>query len=161
MAFARDLPIWGALALIGAGTGLHLGWGAIGEINPLYFSKVEAATSFHGDLVPGRSHDPSTQGPSIEQSDALALGSGCIGCRSYPVDYRPIPDPDIERIYAPAEQRTATPPIELAAYQQEAPEQAARRKADLERVELYARAPVTVEEVRVETASVETVDPAN
>jgi hypothetical protein len=161
MAFARDLPILGAIALIGAGAGLHLGWSAIGEINPLYFSKAQAASSFHGDLVPGRSYDPGPQLPGMEQADALALGSGCIGCRTYPVDYRPIPDPAIEQVYAPEQERSVGAPVEMAAYEPDPPEQAARRKADLERVELYSRAPVTVEEAVVQTASVETAEPAN
>ena len=161
MALARDLPIISGLALIGAGAGLHLGWSAIGEINPVYFSKSEAASRFHSDLVPNRTYDPGTQPPPIGQVDALELGSHCIGCRDYPVDYRPMPDPAIEQVYAPERERSVTLPVEIAAYELEAPEQAARRKADLERVELYSRAPVTVEQAAVEVAAVEAAEPGN
>jgi hypothetical protein len=161
MAFAKDLSILGGLALIGAGAGLHLGWSAIGEVNPLYFSQIETASSFHRDLVPGRSYDPSHQLPKAEQATTLELGAGCIGCRTYPVDYRPIPDPAVEQAYAPLDERRVSAPLEAAAYEEEAPEQAARRKADLERVELYSRAPVTVEQSAVETASAEPVIPTN
>jgi hypothetical protein len=159
MARAVDFSILGGLALIGAGAGVHLGWSAIGEINPLYFSKIETA-SFHGDLAPNRTYDPGAQVPAFEQSDTPAVGS-CVGCRTYPVDYRPISDPAIERIYAPEKERPTSPPIELAAYEPEPPDQTARRKADLERVELYSRAPVSVEEAAVAILSVEAAEPAN
>lgn len=158
MARARDLPILGGLALIGAGAGLHLGWSAIGEINPVYFSRAHPASSFHGDLGPNRSYDSGPQMPSIEQAGTRAPGTGCVGCRPYPEEYRPVPDPAIEQLYAPARERAASISVELAAYGHEPPEQAARRKADLERVELYSRAPVTVEEVAVEAV---TAEPAN
>ena len=161
MAFAKELSIIGGLALIGGGAGLHLGWSAIGEINPLYFSTTETASSFHSDLVPNRSYDPGPQAALGQQTDALALGPGCIGCRDYPVDYRPIPDPAIEQVYAPEREKSLSPPVELAAYEPEAPEQAARRKADLERVELYSRAPITIDQVAVETPAAETAEPAN
>jgi hypothetical protein len=161
MAAARNLPILGGLALIGVAGGFHLGWSAIGEINPLYFSRAETGSSFHADLVPNRSYNAGLGIPQIDEADELALGSGCIGCRDYPVDPRPIPDPAIERIYAPREEAPTSSAIELAAYEQEAPEQATRRKADLERVELYSRAPVTVEQIAVETASPEAVETAN
>lgn len=161
MAFARDLPIISGLALIGAGVGLHLGWSAIGEINPLHFSENQAPSRFHGDLVPNRTYDPASKSPTIGQADMLELGSNCIGCRDYPVDYRPIPDPAIEQVYAPERERTVAPPVEIAAYEPEAPEQAAQRKADLERVELYSRAPVTVEQAAVEVAAVEAPELAN
>ena len=160
MAFARDLPIISGLALIGAGVGLHLGWSAIGEINPLYFSKNQAPSRFHGDLVPNRNYDPGAPLP-INRANALELGTHCIGCRDYPVDYRPIPDPAIEQVYAPERERSVAPPVEIAAYEPEAPEQAAQRKADLERVELYSRAPVTVEQAAVEVAAVEAPELAN
>jgi hypothetical protein len=160
MARAVDLSILGALALVGAGTGLHLGWSAIAEINPAHFSSGEGASTFHGDLVPNRSWDSA---PSLgaEQAGTLALGSGCIGCRTYPVDYRPVPDPAIEQIDARPEEPSGSAPAQLATYEQEAPEEAARRKADLERVELYSRTPVEVQEEKVEAPAVEQAEPAN
>jgi hypothetical protein len=160
MARAVDLSILGALTLIGAGTGLHLGWSAIAEINPVHFSSAEGASAFHGDLVPNRSWDSApSMGP--ERADALALGSGCIGCRTYPVDYRPVPDPAIEQVYARSEEPSGSVPVQLAAYQEEAPEEASRRRADLERVELYSRAPIEVQEEQVEAPAVEQAEPAN
>jgi hypothetical protein len=53
----------------------------------------------------------------------------------------------------------ASPPVQLASHEEEAPEETARRVADLQRVELYSRAPVTVEEVRVETPAPEEAQP--
>jgi hypothetical protein len=156
LAHPLTLPTLGVMVLAGAGAGFHLGWSAVAEINPLYFSKVEAPSRFYGDLAPNRNDGSSAGAPIAEQADRLALGSGCIGCRTYPVDYRPVPDPAIEQVYAPVRERA--PPAELAAYEQEAPEQAERRKADLARVELYSRAPVTIEEVTVQSASVEVVE---
>jgi hypothetical protein len=161
MARTLDLSILGALALVGAGTGLHLGWSAIAEINPVHFSSAESGSAFHGDLVPNRSWDSGPSLPGPEQADSLALGSGCIGCRTYPVDYRPIPDPSIERIYEPSEQTSASAPVQLAAREEEAPEDAARRKADIERIELYSRAPIAVQEESVATPAVEQAQPAN
>jgi hypothetical protein len=160
MARAVDLSILGTLALVGAGTGLHLGRSAIAEINPVHFSSAEGASTFHGDLVPNRSWDSAPSIPS-EQADALALGSGCIGCRTYPVDYRPVPDPAIEQIFARSEEPSGSVPVQLAVYQEEAAEEAARRKADLERVELYSRAPIEVQEEKVEAPAVEQAAPAN
>jgi hypothetical protein len=52
-------------------------------------------------------------------------------------------------------------PVQLAAYEEEAPEEASRRRADLERVELYSRAPIEVQEEKVEAPAVEQAEPAN
>jgi hypothetical protein len=161
MARAVDLSVLGALALVGAGVGVHLGWTAIAEINPVHFSSAQSGSTFHGDLVPNRSWDSGSAVPGPEQADSFALGSGCIGCRTYPEEYRPIPDPAIEGIHARPEEPSASAPIQLAAYQQEAPEEEARRKADLERVELYSRAPITVQQESVETPEVEQAQPSN
>jgi hypothetical protein len=161
MARAVDLSILGALALIGAGAGLHLGWSAIAEINPVHFSSAESGSAFHGDLVPNRSWDSGPSIPGPEQADALALGSGCIGCRTFPEEDRPVPDPAIEQVYAQREEPSASAPVQLAAYQEEAPEEAARREADLERVELYSRAPISVQEETVATPAVEQSQPVN
>jgi hypothetical protein len=158
---AVDLSILGALALIGGGAGLHLGWSAIGEINPIHFETSPSGSTFHADLSPNRSFDSAEAAPRAEQVDQLALGSGCIGCGAYPVDARPVQDPAIEQAYAASPADDISLPVQPAAYEEEAPEETARRKADLERVELYSRAPISVEEAVVETPAVEETAPVS
>jgi hypothetical protein len=58
MARAVTLPLIGTLALTGIGVGIQLGYSAIAEIDPIYYSQPE--TRFHADLSPYR---PSTATP--------------------------------------------------------------------------------------------------
>jgi hypothetical protein len=81
-----SLPAFALLAAAGVGTGIYLGKAAVAEINPMYFSEPE--TRFHGDLVPYRAAE--TAGYRAGELSAAnldgALGTGCIGCRTYPED---------------------------------------------------------------------------
>jgi hypothetical protein len=89
------LPILSALALVGSGAGVFLGRSAIAEINPAYFSGPEPR--FHADL----SANPPSMDAPVHRAGALsaaeldqALGSGCVGCRTYPQEYFPVHDTD-------------------------------------------------------------------
>lgn len=144
MARALKLLPVAALALLGAGAGVHLGWSAIGEINPVHFASSDGGGRFHADLAPNRSFDSPPSLLTPEQADSLAFGSSCVGCRTYPEEYHPAPDPAVEALYAPAQADVA--PVRLAVHQEEPAEDRARRVEDLARVELYSRAPVTAEE---------------
>lgn len=89
------LPLIGALALAGIGAGVHLGHSALAEINPIYYAP--SPTRFHSDLV---ANPPSFSAPALF-SDASAdtpgaLGTGCVGCRTYPEEYRPIHDATVD-----------------------------------------------------------------
>ena len=145
MAHQLTWPTIGVLALLGTGAGVHLGYSAIAEINPVHFASSQPRSSFHADLVPNR---PSDSAPMTLASDEGLLGAACIGCRTYPEEYYPIHDASVDGGYESdwASEESAEAAIELTAYAVETLAEAARRKADLERVERYAHAPVTAEE---------------
>ena len=147
MARAVTLPLIGTLALTGIGVGIQLGYSAIAEIDPIYYSQPE--TRFHADLSPYR---PSTATPpaTLAATDVPALGSGCIGCRNYPEEYIPIHEASIDRyssgfareVDTSAEARPV-PPI-----QQEEP----ALRSDIERVAVYARGSVAEPSVQLASA---------
>jgi hypothetical protein len=135
MAHPLTIPMIGGLALMGAGLGLYLGNAAISEINPLYFS--ERPARFHSDLTPNGGLRLGGPAPLSARADIQDLGSSCIGCRDYPEEYYPIHDASVDGYdsgFAVAE-----PKVELAAYQPEPVEEVLRLRADIERVERYAR----------------------
>jgi hypothetical protein len=99
MAATTTLPIMAGLAILGAAAGVNLGRSAVAEINPAYFSDPE--DSFHADLVPYRSPDwaqvQAAEYRAAQQPVLVGdLGSGCIGCRDYPVEYVPRHDPAVD-----------------------------------------------------------------
>ena len=142
------LPTLGIMALVGAGLGTYLGKAAIGEINPAYFS--DPPTRFHADLTPfGGPAGPSTY--VARRDDGQGLGSGCIGCRTYPEEYYPIHEASIDS-YDSGWAATAEAPVQLASMEQEPAEEAARRQAGLEQVQRYASAAV-IQEAEAETAA--------
>ena len=148
MAHPLSIPMIGALALVGVGAGIQLGYSAIGEINPMYFSKPE--TRFHADLSSNHSFD-SAQPPMLAQGRDPALGDGCIGCRTYPEEYFPIREASLGGYsdgYA-SEATTAEPAVVDAGPDPEA----ARLRQDIERVGLYARG--SAPEASVQLASAE------
>jgi hypothetical protein len=97
MVHSMTWPIVGALAVTGVGAGVHLGHSAIAEINPIYYN--EPATRFHADLSASRPSDSPTP-MRLSAPDPAELGTGCVGCRTYPEEYYPIHDASIDR-YAP------------------------------------------------------------
>jgi len=127
----------GAIALVGIFTGVQLGRSAIAEIDPIYYS--ERPTRFHADLVP---NPPSDSPPNITLAQAdqnAALGTGCVGCRTYPEEYYPIHDASIDR-YSSGYARDADAAPALAVLETEEPDpEAIRLRDDMERVERYAR----------------------
>jgi hypothetical protein len=99
MPASTTLPVMAGLSIVGAALGITLGRSAIAEINPAYFNEPEE--SFHADLSPYQSPDWA----QVQQAEYQAaqqpvvigdLGSGCIGCRDYPVEYVPQHDPAVD-----------------------------------------------------------------
>jgi hypothetical protein len=149
MPVSTTLPIMAGLSIVGAALGITLGKSAIAEINPAYFS--EAEDDFHADLVPYRSPDwaqvhqaeyRSAQQPVIVGE----LGSGCIGCRAYPVEYVPQHDPAVDRYVEGGLIRAPEPTVVTVAQPEPAPD------PDRERIRSYASYPVSSEERPVEVA---------
>lgn len=105
MANPATLAILGGLSIGGAALGVYLGQSAVGEIDPAYFGTADAST-FHADLVPYRAADASLTSLAAVQGEVPIRS--CRGCRSYPEEYRPVPDPAIERAGA----ASSAPPVD-------------------------------------------------
>ena len=67
------------LVLFGASAGIHFGLSAIGEINPIHFAE-----------------DRTVEALKTERQYRAGHNFGCIGCSTYPEEYRPLRDPDLE-----------------------------------------------------------------
>jgi hypothetical protein len=98
MPATTTLPVLAGLSILGAALGVNLGRSAVAEINPAYYQEPEE--HFHADLVPYRSPDwaqAQAAGYQAAQQPVVIgdLGSGCIGCRDYPVEYYPKHDPAV------------------------------------------------------------------
>ena len=137
MPATTTLPVLAGLAIVGAAAGINLGRSAISEINPAYFTEEE--DSFHADLAPYRSPDwgqvhaaeyRAAQQPVLIQG----LGSGCVGCRDYPVEYVPRHDPALD---ANLEGWSAPPQAQVVVAQVAPPD------PDRERIQRYASYPVS------------------
>ena len=148
MPVSTTLPIVAGLAILGSALGVGLGKSAIAEINPAYFN--EAEDDFHADLVPYRSPDWA----QVHQAEYRAaqqpvivgeLGSGCVGCRTYPVEYVPQHDPAVDR-YVEGGLIRAPEPTQVVVQEAAAPDPAR------ERIQLYSSYPVSSEERPVEVA---------
>ena len=154
MPISTTLPAMAGLAIVGAALGITLGKSAIAEINPAYFNEAEDA--FHADLVPHRSPDWA----QVHQAEYRAaqqpvvvgeLGSGCIGCRNYPVEYVPRHDPAVDRYvegaYVEGGLLRAPEPTNV-----EVVETAPAPDPDRERIVRYASYPVSSQERPAEVA---------
>lgn len=148
MPVSTTLPVMAAISILGAALGITLGKSAVAEINPAYFN--EAEDDFHADLVPARGSDWA----QVRQAEYRAaqqpvlvgeLGTGCVGCRDYPVAYVPKHDPAVD-LYAEGELLRAPEPTVVTVAAATAPD------PDRERVQLYASYPVSSEERPVEVA---------
>lgn len=148
MPASTTLPIVAGLSILGAALGINLGRSAISEINPAYFSEPE--TRFHADLSPYSSPDWAQGQPAgylAAQQPVLVgeLGSGCVGCRDYPVEYVPAHDPAVDG-YADGYAASAAQPAQVVIVETPAPD------PDRERIQLYASYPVSGEERPAESA---------
>jgi hypothetical protein len=148
MPVSTTLPIVAGLSILGAALGITLGKSAVAEINPAYFN--EAEDEFHADLVPYRSPDWA----QVHQAEYRAaqqpvvvgeLGTGCIGCRTYPVEYVPRHDPAVD---LPADGELLRAPEPTQVIYAAAPV----ADPDRERIQRYASYPVSSEERPVEVA---------
>lgn len=135
------LPTMAALALAGTGLGLYLGKSAIAEINPAYFGTPYSEARFHSDLVPNRPNWDSAP-PTLQNADlTLGYGTGCVNCRTYPEEYVPVHDDDVDALYADA---ADTPDRILDEAELEIAEIA--RRAELASIERYTHYPISDEE---------------
>ena len=145
MPATTTLPVLAGLSILGAALGVNLGRSAISEINPAYFSDPEE--SFHSDLVPYRSPDwaqvHAAEYRAAQQPVLVGeLGSGCVGCADYPVEYVPRHDPAADGYqdgYA-----ASAPPAQIVIVETAAADPAR------ERIAAYASYPVSSDEKRAE-----------
>jgi hypothetical protein len=148
MPVPTTLPIMAGLSIFGAAIGITLGRSAIAEINPAYFN--EAEDDFHADLVPYRSPDWA----QVQQAEYRAaqqpvvvgdLGSGCIGCRDYPVEYVPRHDAAVD-LYADGYEASTPQPAQGVVVETPASDPAR------DQIQLYSSYPVSSEEKPAEVA---------
>ena len=160
MPATTTLPIMAGLSILGAALGINLGRSAVSEINPVYFN--EADDSFHSDLVPYRSPDwaqvQAAEYRAAQQQPVLVgdLGSGCIGCRDYPVEYVPRHDPAVDGYqdgYAASAPEPAPAQIVIV-------ETAAAPDPARERIARYASYPVSSDEKPAQVAEGTAGEPA-
>jgi hypothetical protein len=142
MPATTTLPVLAGLSILGAALGINLGRSAISEINPAYFSDPEE--SFHSDLVPYRTPDwaqvQAGEYRAAQQPVLVGdLGSGCIGCRDYPVEYVPRHDPAVDG-YQDGYAASAPAPAQIVIVETPAPDPAR------ERIQAYASYPVSSDE---------------
>ena len=147
MPASTTIPIIAGLSILGAAVGINLGNSAVSEINPAYFSDAE--DSFHSDLVPYRSPDwaqvQAAEYHAAQQPVLVGeLGTGCVGCRDYPIAYVPRHDPAVD-LYAEGELLRAPEPTVVTVA-------AAAPDPAREQIQRYASYPVSAEERPVEVA---------
>jgi hypothetical protein len=151
MPVSTTLPIMAGLSILGAVLGITLGRSAVAEINPAYFNAAE--DDFHADLAPYRSPDwaqvQQTEYRSVQQPVTVGeLGSGCVGCRTYPVEYVPRPDPAVDQYAEGGLIRAPEPTLVTVTETAPAPD------PDRERIQRYASYPVSGDAQPVEMAEV-------
>ena len=139
---ALTLQIIGGIAVAGAALGLHLGQSSISEIDPSLFAEPE--TRFHADLVPNPAPIAGDYAARTDGPEPIGLGTGCIGCRTYPEEYYPTQDPTIESLSARFPDSEAS--VAFASYQERPPAAVSSRSPDLERLERYSRFRISSDE---------------
>ncbi len=142
MAHPLTLPTIGVLTLVGAGLGIHLGNASIAEINPQYFS--ERPTRFHSDLSPNRSRTADSYVARQDMVDVGLLGTGCVGCRTYPEEYYPDHDPSVDGPTSSDFEPQAE--VRLASLEEQPSEEVAYRQTALDRIQRYSGFAVSSEE---------------
>lgn len=144
-----------ALAVAGSALGLYLGKSAIGEINPAYFSTPLPGSRFHADMVPNQPDRNRGWGADIEQASFQpAPVYSCIGCRTYPEEYVPVPDPAIEGYAVTYADYDPVPAVEIIEDVEREIEAVAARAADVQQVVRYAHYPVSADEAKAKPVQV-------
>lgn len=147
------LPLLMVLTVAGSGLGVYLGKSAIGEIDPVHYSSPQPGSRFHADLVPNRPEWDSASTAGLHNAALSRLGGGCVGCATYPEEYRPVRDEAIESYIAtyaaydpvPAGDIIEDVDREIAGIAA----RAAARAAASQSVTRYAYYPVSAEEAEV------------
>jgi hypothetical protein len=148
MPATTTLPIMAGLSILGAALGVTLGKSAVSEINPAYFGDPD--DSFHSDLVPYRSPDwaqvQAAEYRAAQQPVLVGdLGSGCIGCRDYPVEYVPRHEPAVDG-YADDYAASAAQPAQIVIVETPASD------PGRDRIQLYSSYPVSSDEKPAQVA---------
>jgi hypothetical protein len=146
MAHPLTLPTLAGLVMIGGAAGAFLGKSAVAEINPAYFGQPEQ--TFHAQLAPYRSPDWAQVGTAEMAAEAEAPIVSCVGCRTWPQEYRPVPDRAFADRRADGREDGWSA---SASYPAPEPEPAATavtaaENPEWQRVQVYASAPVTADE---------------
>jgi len=134
MGYTLSSGIFAGLAVAGIGSGIYLGQAAIAEIDPIYFQKPP--TRFHADLSPNRPSDSAPR-PMLAATGGLSLGTGCVGCRTYPEELYPVPSAQLRGDAASYAEEAK--PIEVEEVERAPDPEADRLRRDVERVAVYAR----------------------
>lgn len=148
MAQMLTIPIAALLAVVGVGAGVHLGNSAIDAINPLYFTPIEGTQSYaslSANQSPGWAIARKEDAGAMEFGTA-GLGSGCVGCRTYPQEYHPQHDGSADGYAASAWTPDDYVPAQYPAYDESLPDDG------IEQIERYTSYPVTHEEEAVRQA---------
>lgn len=147
MPVSTTLPIMAGLSILGAALGITLGHSAIAEINPAYFN--EAEDDFHADLAPYRSPDwaQANQADYHGSQQPVVVGElGCVGCRTYPVEYAPQHDPSVDLYADGGYAQTVPQPAQVVVVETPAPDPAR------ERIQAYSSYPVSADEKPAQVA---------
>lgn len=148
MPYPSALPALAAIVVLGVTAGVQLGRAAAEEIPARYFASPEGTRSFAA-LSPNPS--PEIVEPTWAASHAYegyGLGAGCVGCGTYPEEYRPIHDPAVDG-YDDGYSASALAPAEAPEFQYAAEEdepESASAETDMDAIQLYAHFPVTMDE---------------
>jgi hypothetical protein len=158
MPASTTLPLVAGLAILGTALGVNLGHSAVSEINPAYFSDPE--DSFHSDLVPYRSPDwaqvQASEYRAAQQPVLVGdLGSGCVGCRDYPVEYVPRHNPAVDGYTVYSASAPAAAPAQVYIVETPAPDPAR------ERIQAYASYQVSADEKPAQVAEAAVEQPAD
>jgi hypothetical protein len=141
-----------ALTLVGAGAGVYLGQGAIADINPLYFS-MPGGTKSYAALTPHNSQDV-YHAAAARTDDGAGLGDGCVACRTYPEEYLPRRDAEIDAYLEGGEE----PEPELFAAVAQGAQYAEAPNTERVMIETYSRYPIDNEEALRHEQAMEAVE---
>lgn len=145
------LSTMAGLAIAGAGLGLYLGNSAVSEIDPVHYSSPFSSSAFHADLAANRPDLDSAPRLTETAGFASGLGSGCVGCRTYPEEYHPIYEPAVDAYdssYAAGSSPTAfrTDPAEIVLAEADERVAEAPSRIEIERIVRYAHYRVSEDE---------------
>jgi hypothetical protein len=155
---AKTLTTLAVATLVGAGLGVHLGYAAIGAVDPFYFTDP-AGTESYAELVPAASRSRPWSNDVQSAGADYGWPASCVGCGSDPRVYRAAPYDGFQVAWTAPED----PSPRYAVVEME-PDVGAEIEAvaagidrELEQVERYAHYPVSHEAARAHLAAIAVV----